>query len=634
MTHKKKYKKSSGKQVSNLKNNSDSLKKSYIIRLRAVLLYILVIAGFLVYSNALQGPFMFDDGNNIVVNPHIRLIKLSLDGLERAAFKSVHSHRPVANISFALNYYFHQYHVVGYHIVNVLIHIITGMLLFVFIQITLSLPGVNADKSSSLWISFFTALLWLVHPIQTQSVAYIVQRMNSMAAMFYVLSFLFYVKARLAEKKRWALFAGCVLAGLLAMGCKEIAVTLPFFILLYEWYFFQDLSKLWLKRNAIYLIVLGIILISIVFIYMGPNPVERILSTYVNRDFTLTQRLLTEFRVVIHYLSLLFYPHPSRLNLDYDFPLSTSLIHPVSTLLCLCLIIFLIGFAIYSAKKERLISFGILWFFGNLVIESSVIGLEIIFEHRTYLPSIFVSLIIVMLTYRYVKLKWFKPALLCAIALVCSVWTYERNKVWSDHVVLWRDCVAKSPQKARPHNNLGMALAHEEKFDEAILSYKKAFSIKPNYAEAYNNIGVALSSIGKVDNSIIFYNKALKIKPDYSQAYNNLGLALSSLGKANEAISYFLKSLQIDPAFIPAYNNLGKELRGQGKVDEAILYYRNALRIAPNSVKVHNNIGVALAIKGQLNEAIEHFRNALQINPDAKDAHQNLQKALNLKLKK
>ncbi|CAN2045515.1 protein O-mannosyl-transferase [Candidatus Magnetomoraceae bacterium gMMP-1] len=600
MTRKKKHKKSSGKQVSNLKNNSDSLKKSYIIRLRAVLLYILVIAGFLVYSNALQGPFMFDDGNNIVVNPHIRLIKLSLDGLERAAFKSVHSHRPVANISFALNYYFHQYHVVGYHIVNVLIHIITGMLLFVFIQITLSLPGVNADKSSSLWISFFTALLWLVHPIQTQSVAYIVQRMNSMAAMFYVLSFLLYVKARLADKKKWALFAGCVLAGLLAMGCKEIAVTLPFFILLYEWYFFQDLSKLWLKRNAIYLIVLGIILISIVFIYMGPNPVERILSTYVNRDFTLTQRLLTEFRVVIHYLSLLFYPHPSRLNLDYDFPLSTSLIHPVSTLLCLCLIVFLIGFAIYSAKKERLISFGILWFFGNLVIESSVIGLEIIFEHRTYLPSIFVSLIIVMLTYRYIKLKWFKPAILCALALVCSVWTYERNKVWSDNVVLWKDCTAKSPEKIRPYNNLGLALVLHNKFDEAILYYKKA----------------------------------LQIKPDASDVYNNMGLVLSGLGKADEAISNFSKALEINPDLAQAHNNLGKELRNQNRLDEAIFHYRKALKICPGSEEVHNNIGVALAVQGKLDKAIEHFRVALRIDPGHVGARHNLEKALKLKLKK
>ena len=157
---------------------------------------------------------------------------------------------------------------------------------------------------------FFTVFIWLVHPVQTQSVTYVVQRMNAMAAMFYVMSFLLYVKARLAEgkQKRWLLFLGCILAGILALGSKEIAATLPFFIFLYEWYFFQDLSLIWLKRHFFAIIGISTLFIIVLFMYMGKHPIAFILSGYQIRDFTLMERVLTEFRVVIFYMSLLIFP--------------------------------------------------------------------------------------------------------------------------------------------------------------------------------------------------------------------------------------------------------------------------------------------------------------------------------------
>ncbi len=207
------------------------------------MLLFLAILVFLIYSSTVQ--------RNIQNNPHVRLTKLTLEGITRAGLESPASKRPVANISFALNYYFDHYNVLGYHLVNVLIHITTGILLYFFSKNTLSIPSLHSTYATDRRIPFFTALLWLVHPIQTQSVSYIVQRMNSMAAMFYVLAFLLYVRGRLAKKEqiRWPWFVGCGFAGMLALGSKEIAATLPFFILLYEWYFFQDLGIAWLKRH-------------------------------------------------------------------------------------------------------------------------------------------------------------------------------------------------------------------------------------------------------------------------------------------------------------------------------------------------------------------------------------------------
>jgi hypothetical protein len=420
-------------------------------------------------------PFVFDDVQFIPDNRNIRLTNLNIDGITRAAFDGPSSYRPIAKISFALNYYFHRYNVLGYHLVNILIHITTGILLYMLVQMTLGLISRRSGYSFHRWIPFFTVLIWLVHPIQTQSVSYIIQRMNSMAAMFYLLSFLLYVKARLAEnpKKKGVLFAACIMSGLLSFGSKEIDATLPFFLFLYEWYFFQDLRLAWLKRHLLPIAGILLILVFVAVMYLGGHPFEKILADYKTYPFTLTERILTEFRVVIYYISLLILPHPSRLNVDYDFSISHSLMDPPSTLLCLLLISGLIGLAFYNTKKRLILSFAILWFFGNLVIESSVIALDILFEHRTYLPSMFVCLVAVTYIFRYLKPKGLSIGILCAVTIIFSLWAYERNEVWRDDLTLWADCAKKSPNKARPLTNLGVALWQRGKNEEAMQHYSK-----------------------------------------------------------------------------------------------------------------------------------------------------------------
>jgi tetratricopeptide (TPR) repeat protein len=577
---------------------SRSTKEILRFALKTSLAGLTVYLVFLIYSSNLEGPFVFDDGSNINNNPAIRLTQLSWSGLKEAASKSPLANRPLAYISFALNYYFHGYRTVGFRLANILIHMSAGVFLFLFIKTTLGLPALQSRFGNSRWLPYIAALIWLVHPMHTQSVTYIVQRMNSMASMFYILSMLCYARSRLAQSPtiKWLLAAACLMSGILALGTKETAATLPCFILLYEWFFFQDLSREWLKRQLPFLIGVFILLMGVSLIYLNGHPFEKILSQYQLRNFTLTQRVFTEFRVVILYLSLLIYPHPNRLNLDYDFPLSHSLIDPLTTLLALIAIIGLLAWSFWLAKKDRLISFCLLWYFGNLVIESSIIGLEIIFEHRTYLPSMMIILMAAILADRYLRSNVLKIATICAITLVFAAWTYERNTIWSNAVSLWSDVVKKSPQKVRPHNNLGNALKHQ----------------------------------GKIKEAIAHFNKALQINPGYAKAHNNLGTALASQGKTEEALKHFGIALYIYPGYAAAHSNIGVTLAGQDELEKAIVHFRAALRLKPDYAKVHSNLGAALVRQGQLQEALDHFHTALRLKPDDAQTYKNLQICLNL----
>ncbi len=300
----------------------------------------------------------------------------------------------------------------------------------------------------------------MVHPLQTQSVAYLVQRMNSLAAMFYVLSMLFYVKFRMSQASRakWLQFAGCVFTAILAFGTKEITATLPIFIILYEWYFFQKLSTQWAKRNFLVLGGVFLLFIIIALVYLDYDPVAKILRGYGTRDFTPLQRVLTQSRVVIFYISLLLWPNPSRLNLDHDFALSYSLLNPATTLISITTIIALIVFAFLIARKEPLLSFSIIWFFGNLMIESSIIGLELVFEHRNYLPTMFAILAIVSLAFRYLKHALPVATALSLVGVLFCVWTFERNKVWADEITLYRDSAVKSPRQSTAAKQSGCCL--------------------------------------------------------------------------------------------------------------------------------------------------------------------------------
>lgn len=560
---------------------------------------VFAVIGFAIYSNILNAPFTFDDAAHIVDNTHIRIKQITPQGLSEAAFKSPSPQRPVANISFALNYLFSENNPAAYHITNIIIHIITASLIYLLFRHTLKLAPDTKQIKHTNAISFAASLLWLINPLQIQSVTYTVQRMNSLAAMFFIASLLFYIKARLAQKsnnRSWYLFAVSFVSAILAFGCKENTAILPFIILFYEWFFFQNARFAWLK-TVLPVIILSIVLIAILAaLYLGSNASEKLKSEYVRWGLTVHQRLLTQSRVVFFYLSLFFFPHPSRLNLDHDFPLSYSLFNPPTTILAIFLIAALIASAIILAKRNKLlISFCILWYFSTLLIESSFIGIEITYEHRLYLPSIFVTLLAVLLGYYILRSKYASIPVLIAISIILSLWTYSRNNVWADERTLWKDCAQKSPHKARSLYNLAISFFNKKQYPEAAAYYSRTLQIDPNRFDAYEGLAFCAVETDDPNKAVEFAGRALKLNPKSAKAHLTFGRSYYKKQELQKALDEYNIALSLDPRLHQAYNGMGTIYYGYNKYEDAKKFWEKALKIKPDYPEALNNLAWLLA---------------------------------------
>jgi tetratricopeptide (TPR) repeat protein len=628
-----------------------------------VLLVLILFAG-VIYSNTFRSPFHFDSKQRVENNPALRIETLSVKALENAAFgKDSAKNRPVGNITFALNYYLDGLDPFGYHLVNVAIHVLAAFFLYLLIYRTLRLPVLDYDASQALRISFCAALLWLVHPVNTQSVTYLVQRFNSLAALFFLLAFYLYVAGR-DRKPFWPWLLGCAVSWLIALGSKQNVVVLPFFIFLYEWFFFQDLDRKWLFRNLKYALVPVALFVLAAFLFLGTAPMERLtnIRDFALGEFTYGQRLLTQLRVVVFYLSLFFFPHPSRLNLDHEFPLSHSLIDPATTLLSLIALGTLLVLAVLSAKRHRLISFCLFWFFGTLLVESSVIPLAVIFEHRTYLPFALLSLLVVVLLEHVIRRPWQGVAVVVLVSALFGYWTYDRNLVYQDGFTLWNDILKKSPDNARAYNNLGtlvekrdgMAAAvdyfrkaveldpefaealnnlgrarfEQEQYPEALALFKRSLRARPRYVEALRNKGSTEMLLGRIPDAIEAFRTVLAIEPDDAKAEKELGTALISLGRIDDAERHFVRAVEIDPEFADARINLAAVQMQKGDFASARVHLERAVQIDPAHPNAQNNLGTLLMQTGNPERAEAHFRSALRSDPGFDAAKDNLERLM------
>jgi hypothetical protein len=358
------------------------------------LIAIALITGvaWVAYSNSFYVPFQFDDRPNILNNPNVQVKVFTWDRLEQSVKNTYKDNiRIFSYFTLALNYYFGEFNIFGYHLVNFFIHIASGIFLYWFLILTFDFSSLKEKYEPIAYkVALFTSLIFISHPIQTESVTYIVQRMASMAGMFYLISMILYIKGRLSSgHSRFIYFGGMVFSYLLGIFSKENVAILPLFIALYEFYFFQNLDLSQKGKKVLFSLVLALlILMAFGFILWGKRYINVIIEGYQYRTFTMLERILTQFRVVLYYLTLLVYPHPSRLNLDYDFPISKTLLDPPTTLISILIIAGLLGYSLWTAKKRPVFSFCILWYFGNLAIESSIFPLEMVYEHRLYLSAV------------------------------------------------------------------------------------------------------------------------------------------------------------------------------------------------------------------------------------------------------
>ncbi|MGD9097076.1 MAG: tetratricopeptide repeat protein [Desulfobacterales bacterium] len=423
-------------------------------------------------------------------------------------------------------------------------------------------------------------------------------------------------------------YLASLIAGLLAMGTKESAASLPVFVYLYEWYFIQNLSRDWMRRNAAYLITALVALGFAGLMYLGFDPMERILAGYGRRDFTLGQRLLTEPRVVVFYLGLIFIPHPARLNLDHHFTISQSLIDPASTVLCLLVLAGLSAAAFFTARHHRLLSFGIVWFLGNLVIESSVIGLELAFEHRNYLPSMFLILAGIAGGFKVSKRTKAVVTVFTIVAVIFTLWTIQRNRVWQNRATLWQDAAMKSPNKARPHHNLALALAEKGQSVKAIEHYRRAIEIDPDKATFHTDLAVELAALGDLRGAMRHYDKALAIVPEFFLAHLSMGKTLIQSGDRDAAMAHFEKASEIKPNSAELHKTLGLLALSDRQLNKAARHFAKAIKANPDDDDAYNSLGAAFMRGNRFDKAAKLFFMAGKLNPANAQAKANLRTAI------
>jgi tetratricopeptide (TPR) repeat protein len=548
--------------------------------------------GILIYSNTFHSSFQFDDHFAIIDNFTIRNI---------CNLQNIWSFYPTRIVTFftlALNYSLSKLDVYTYHLFNIIIHLGSAILVWLLTSLIFSIPIIKRSDiyRYSRQIALFTALIFLSHPSQTQSVTYIWQRCASLAGFFYLLSVYFYIKTRLAQIdnkpiSRWAIFyASSYFFCIMAMFTKENSLSLPFMIILCEAYFFKkDKPSGW--KYALYFLP-ALLIIPLVLFFTNTHPgVIMDLEKYTTNPLSEGGRyFLTQFRVMLTYIRIMFLP--LNQNIDYDYPMSKGLMS-VETLGSLFILAFIIVSAIRLSKKYPLASFGAFWFLLTILPESSIMPFkDVIVEHRLYLATAGYGLFFVSGLYYLFQERRARFAAVILLILVASysIMTYERNKAWKDEITLWNDAILKSPNKARPYSNRGLAYQAKGNLDQALLDYNRAIGNEPDLAaEAYLNRGNVYQYKGSLDQAILDYNKVIENEPDYAEAYYNRGTAYHNKGNLDQAILDYNKAIEINPDLAEAYYNLGKIYQNKGNLDQAILDYNKAIEINPDYTDAYNN---------------------------------------------
>ncbi len=631
--------------------------------LRTPLVHVFLIAalGFLVYSNTFRSSFHWDDTPQIVHNPVIKNLENFTSNTKGYDFNP---RRFIGSLTFALNYHVGGGNATGYHIVNLVIHLINALLVYFLILLTfktLSMRQPAPVTGPPVLIALFSALLFVSHPLQTQAVTYIVQRVTSLATLFYLLSLFMYIKGRLiTEEARgerqealgkeerqgtrlWplAFYFLSLLFAVLAMKTKEIAFTLPIMIVFYEFTFFTSPPK---KKFLLLLpVILTLLIIPLSVLHSG-KPLGEILSdvtqqTRVQTGMSRWDYLMTEMSVITTYIRLVFFP--INQNLDYDYPLYHSLITP-HVFLSFVFLLAIFGLGVYllfasnsrrrkpltPAPHYRLIGFGILWLFITLSVESSVIPIvDVIFEHRFYLPSVgfFIGITAgVFVAADRLKKEKVLITFFVLLLLAFSGITYARNAVWKNETSLWEDVVRKSPDKARPHNNLGYFYMRDGRLDEAYKELLTALRLNPDYVEAHTSLGKVYRMQGRKAEALRELQTALKLSPNYTEARIDFGNLYFAEGRMDEALGEYQAVLKLNPDHVEAHTNLGGVFLMQGRMDDALRELQTALKLGPDYFEAHNNLGYLYYKQGRLDQAVKEYQIALKINPEAAQTLKNL----------
>ena len=648
----------------------------------AVVLTVSIIA---VYYGACRTPFIFDDEETIEKNSSIRSIWPLINTNERPGPLTPPpelptSGRPLVNLTFAMNYDVGELNPVGYHVVNMVFHCLTALLVWAVVRRTLHLPYfAGRFEASAGWLAMAVALLWALHPLQTEAVVYVTQRTELMMAFFYLATF--YCSLRYwsqlsltagegrsggasvedtvyRSRTTWLILAACS-AG---MASKEVMVSAPLMVLLFERAFIAGSFKEALRRSWPLYVGLAATWLLLLLINLGAPRGE---SAGFSLGVSAFHWWLTQARVLLMYLKLTIWPSP--LLLHYDFPYFTTLAEAWIYLVPVLLLAVVVCVLLW--RNSPLGFLGTLMF--AILSPTLIVPIvtEMAAERRMYLPLLALMILFVVGGYalaQRVQKRWggigfARPAvaaLALVLALAFGVFSVKRLAAYNDEMGLWREVLQNQPNNYMAHNNLGRLLTRLGQLPEAIDELELLVAEKPDYYSGFNNLGVALYRAGRYPEAIEALNRALQLNPDYAdalqnignslrqmgqlseareklehalrlrpgdaEAQNNMGVLLDSINQVPRAIERFRLAIQLNPKYAPAHINLGKTLAESGDNQEAIRELGLAIELEPNRADLHNDLGIILGKNGQHEAAIEHFQIAVKLDPKFAKAYSNL----------
>lgn len=513
----------------------------------------------LIYQPGLKGPFVLDDGENISFHPGIALKELNANSIKQAllAGNSGPLKRPLASISFALNHYFAGGfdNTLPFKVTNLAIHAITTILIYFLAFWLTRAPALAAlTNTQALQLASFSAALWAIHPIQLTNVLYVVQRMNSLSALFVVAGLLTYVYGRqLLETQRsrgFLLMSIGVFAGMmLGLTAKENAVLLSLFALTIEFVFFKRAHlDIVTRRHLFLLFSLALAIPAILFLaYIAVHP-DYFSNSYALRSFSVSERLLTEMRILWYYIHLLVIPSVNELGLFHDdITLSTNLFTPYTTFLSVAGILALLIFALIKIKRYPIISFAILWFLAGHLLESTVFSLELVYEHRNYLPSFsIVFALCYFLISRPPKANstnkiWI--LLICATTIMLGFATWSRANTWKDAVLLAESMAERHPLSPRANDFASrVVLAEKNDIFLAVRYTLKGLNADPREVGFYLDLRILLATLAAEINDGLARTKNAQLLDTFSINVQGLPEGIESKAENNEIHLVYHKS--------------------------------------------------------------------------------------------
>jgi protein O-mannosyl-transferase len=588
-------------------------------------LLLVVGAALAAYHNSFKGVFLFDDVGSISENSTIRRLWPLGPVLTKAEFATVVS-RPLLNFSLAANYALGGTNPIGYHVVNLAVHVLAGLTLFGVLRRTFRLPSLQGHLvgRAPTGLALAATLLWTVHPLQTESVTYVCQRAESLAGLFYLLVFYCVLRAIDSSRPRWW-YSLAVLACWLGVCTKETLVTAPVLLLAFDRIFLTNSWRTLLQtRRGFYA---GLMASWILLAVLVVNSGGRQNSAGFGRGMAVWEYACTQPYYIVRYLAQAFWP--DSLVLDYGMYVAER---PAEIVPYALMIGGLLAATLWSLRVNPKVGYCGLWFFGTLAPTSSFVPLvrQTGAEHRVYLALAGLIVLVVMAGYALLNRiarndeRGQRDTAYVVVGMLVAVlgWlSVRRNDDYRSELAIWTDTVAKRPQNLRAQTNLGVALFSAGRTAEAFPHLELATHLKPDSPEPHNNLGVFLNGMEEWARAVEEFQKALRLRWDYPEALSNLGFALTQLARYEEAEHYLLEVVRLEPDFAKAQYCLGNLYVHMNRLEDAKSRYALAIQADPDLAEAHYDFGRVLAEVNRPEEAIEHLRVAVRLRPSLANSY-------------